>query len=268
MTGIVKSESRIAEVLGGVPAAQEKWDRAQIELIKSQVAYRDIKDEELALFESVCRRTGLDPFARQIYAIPRKGRMTVQVSIDGTRLVAARSGLYGGSQTFWCGDDGEWKDVWLSSTPPAAAKTIVHRIGSPNPFIAVARFDSYKADNLWLKMPDLMIGKVSESLALRKAFPAELSGIYTKEEMDQADVALPASAAAVSVPMATAEQAKTVKVLREAASLDQGYVVALMKSQYDADKWSQITYDQAEEIIALLEENWKLAKTALDGIDR
>jgi hypothetical protein len=119
-------------------------------------------------------------------------KMTIQVSIDGFRTIAARSGLYGGSSTEWCGEDGVWRDVWLSSKPPSAAKTTVYRIGSPMPFVGTCRFDAYsqsyqgKLSGLWEKMPDVLIGKVSESLALRKAFPAELSGLYTTEEMEQA----------------------------------------------------------------------------------
>lgn len=179
--------SNLAKI--GQSSALSTWDDIQISIIKQQIA-KGCSDGELALFSQVCTKTGLDPFSRQIYAISRGGKMTIQASIDGFRTIAARSGLYGGSSTEWCGDDGIWRDVWLSTKPPAAAKTTVHRIGSPSPFTGVARYGAYQQGNsMWSKMPDVMIGKVSESLALRKAFPAELSGLYTTEEMQQADPA-------------------------------------------------------------------------------
>ncbi|MEM9450236.1 MAG: phage recombination protein Bet [Cyanobacteria bacterium P01_E01_bin.6] len=184
---VVDSQASLAQSTG--------WSGAQLDLIRSQIA-AGCTDEELMLFGQVCNRTGLDPFARQIYAIKRGGKnpkMTIQVSIDGMRLAASRSGNCAGSESFWCGTDGQWVDVWLKDECPAAAKTHVYLKGCERPFVGVARFDSYKQEygnslsGMWAKMPDLMIQKCSEAKALRKAFPAELSGIYSTDEMQQAD---------------------------------------------------------------------------------
>ena len=164
------------------------WE-SKIDLIKRNVA-KGATDDELQIFLHQCRKTGLDPLAKQIYFQKRKNwktgeeQMTIITGIDGYRLVADRTGKYAGN------DDPEFDDY---EKIPKWAKVTVYKMvdGQRCPFTATARWSQYfpgeKLGFMWNKMPHLMLGKCAEALALRKAFPAELSGVYTAEEMHQAD---------------------------------------------------------------------------------
>lgn len=175
------------------PRELQEWTREKVDLLKRTVA-RGATDDELALFAHVCKRTGLDPFARQIYAVKRwnsqdgKESMALQTGIDGYRLIADRTGCYAGSS------DPEYV-LGVDGYPDVAKVTITKLVnGVPCAFTSSARWDEYvqktkdgKPTHMWHKMPFLMLGKCAEALALRKAFPAELSGLYTHEEMQQVD---------------------------------------------------------------------------------
>lgn len=155
-----------------------QFSNEQIDLIKRTIA-NGASDDELALFLQQCSRTGLDPFSRQIYAVMRMEnkqvngkwvqtpRMTIQVSIDGFRLIAERTGKYAGQiGPHWLSEKGEWLDYWVEAKPPRAARVAVLRSDFQEPLWAVARLDAYmqttkdgKPIGLWGKMPDVMLAK-------------------------------------------------------------------------------------------------------------
>jgi phage recombination protein Bet len=187
---------------------QTMWSPEQEAVLRQSGISDDVTRAELAAFLHLCQRTGLDPFSRQIYLIGRydkKKKRTVytpQTGIDGYRVVARRAtaqtgGTYGYEDTLWCDTAGRWRDVWLADAPPAAAKVTVVRDGQK--FSAVARFSEYvqaypdgNPSGLWGKMPAGQVAKCAEALALRKAYPLDLAGVYTAEEMAQADNPEPA----------------------------------------------------------------------------
>ncbi|RYG37432.1 phage recombination protein Bet [bacterium] len=165
-----------------IPDAPD-WE-GKTELIRRTVAAGATSDE-LELFLHMAKRAGLDPLARQIHFVKRRGRGVVQVGIDGLRLTADRTGLYAGNE------DGEFIGTTDGGYPAKSKVTVYKLVGNQRcPFTATARWDEYYPGDeqgfMWRKMPHTMLAKCAEALALRKAFPADLSGLYIHEEMEQA----------------------------------------------------------------------------------
>lgn len=151
---------------------------------------------DFRLFLMICERTRLDPFAKQIYAVPRwdaklgRNSMTVQTSIDGLRLVAERTGKYapGRATVFDYDPEGRIR----SATAFVKKQTFD---GTWHEVACTAMFDEYcqktkdgSPTKFWQDMSHVMIAKVAEACCLRRAFPMELSSLYTRDEMEQAEV--------------------------------------------------------------------------------
>lgn len=172
---------------------------AEMQVIRRTVA-KDCTDAEFNLFMSVCSRTGLDPFRKQIYAAVYgrgdKRSMTIITGIDGMRAIAARSGRYRP-------DENEPELVYdeaakdKRTNPLGLVKAVVTAYvqddaGVWYPVKGVAYWDEYatagqsKWSNKWDTMGRVMLAKCAEAQALRRGWPEDLSGLYAAEEMDQA----------------------------------------------------------------------------------
>jgi phage recombination protein Bet len=192
---------------------QQNWTDKQKAALQ-QLGVKDASNADLAVFFHHAKRTGLDPFAKQIYMLGRwtkEGvKQTIQTGIDGYRLIArraadARHETLGYEDTLWCGKDSQWREVWLEDEPPAAAKVVVLRDGQPFPAVALwTEFVQTNKDGtpnaMWKRMGANQLAKCAEAAALRKAFPQDLAGIYTDAEMGQAERTHDGAHVVTSVP--------------------------------------------------------------------
>lgn len=142
--------------------------------------------DEVDVFVNICEKRGLDPHTKQIYAVKMGDKFSFQTSIDGLRLLADRTGNYAP------GKDPEFEydgDNVIACRAYVKKRTVD---GTWHEVCASAYFDEYKGiSNFWKTKPHIMLSKCAESLALRRAFPAEMSGLYSEDEMDQSKIERP-----------------------------------------------------------------------------
>ncbi|WP_209447598.1 recombinase RecT [Rhodococcus qingshengii] len=178
-----------------------------------QLGVEDAPKGDLDLFFHQAKRTGLDPFAKQIYMLGRRTKIkvwnerakrqdeewvmkyTIQTGIDGYRVTGHRLARLAGDDIavegpFWRGADGGWDDVWLDpNRPPLAAKYIVVKNGVK--YSSVAMYGEYvqtyskdgqqHPNSMWAKMPANQLAKCAEAAAWKKAYPNDFSGMVLED---------------------------------------------------------------------------------------
>ncbi len=156
------------------------WTKNQFEIIQ-RMYFKNLSTDQISVFGYICKKTGLDPFVKQIYAIVRGGVLCAQTGIDGYRVIAERTLKYSpGKEPVFKEENG----VIISCT--AFVKKMTND-GTWHEIAATAYLKEYTTGaGFWIKMPHGQLAKCAEALALRKAFPDFLAAVYTKEEMDQA----------------------------------------------------------------------------------
>ena len=240
-----------------------KFDDARLELLHKTVA-KGTDANQFALFVEVAKRTGLDPFAKQIYAVMRKSRaqvngqwvdvpeMTIQTGIDGYRLICQRAGNYAGMDgPYWCGADGDWRDTWFDDEPPKAAKVGVRASGDSDWTYHVAMYREYvqmvgkdadrRPNSMWSNMPANQLAKCAEAGARRKRWAVDLASVYVDAEAGTARYVTAAAAEqqieyehsgpkAIKAPKRKSEKAKADEPERSGYSAEQiidGEIAAL-----------------------------------------
>lgn len=229
-------------------ATPAEWTPDHMRIVREAFA-PTATQAEFEVMYAAAKARGLDPVKRQIFFIKRRDKRddqwvdvwASQVSIDGFRSIAQASGAYDGQDEPEYEYDAEGRLV--------LARVRVWKKGISRPFVGVARWQEYvqttkggDPTHMWKKMEHTMLGKCAEALALRRAFPERLSGLYTREEMEQEDNPAPpvqirveqkAALALPPAPIVTA-QAMLDRIRRAAEPMEIHRIVA------EARQWPKV----------------------------
>lgn len=145
-----------------------------LRLMRDTVA-RGTTELEFALFLEFAKSTGLNPFKREIWCIKTNSGLQIMTGINGYMTVANNHPAFDGMETEVTHDD-------KGNLVSAVARVWRKDRRFPSTGTALAR-EFMGQSPIWRRMPSHMLLKVAKSIAIREAFPQELGGTYTAEEM-------------------------------------------------------------------------------------
>jgi phage recombination protein Bet len=163
----------------------------EVNLIKQSIA-PNLNDAEFAYFIKLSKNLGLNPLLNQVWAVKFGNKpAAIFTGRDGFLRIAHESGYFAGMRTraLIKNKNGEIveSDISLDDKSLVGAICYVYRTDWKEPLIQAVRLSDYdKGQSNWNKMKEVMIKKVAESMALRKAF--SIYGVYAEEEFDHEKV--------------------------------------------------------------------------------
>lgn len=188
-----------------VPTKQIDFKSTEmINTLKNTVA-SGLNEYEFLMFVEHCKATGLNPFKKEVWAIKTKpyknkngetveGKVQIMTGIGGFHRIANDKAEYDGFETGLIDINGGFVPQSYPKLDFIGGWCRVYRKDRRIPIEGVAMLEEYdksKTENyypdkgIWRIMKRAMIQKCAESIALRKAFPQELNGLYTQEEMSE-----------------------------------------------------------------------------------
>ncbi len=247
-----------------------------LDIIRQTVA-PDLNNAELQFVAEWCNSIQLSPFLKQVHVWKQGGKLNFQISIDGARALAMRTGKHRGRiGPQWCGKDGQWRDVWLESTPPAAARVGIRWEGMEEPFWGVCVYERYAnrigASPVWKQLPDVMSAKVAEMQALRAACPVDLGGVYTAGEIPDDDrdeaprASTPSRAQRAAPPARIVDEgppASRPATAEQRRRLERGAELLGIEAPTD-EEYAALTFEQVNDLLARYRDEYKRQKAEAD----
>ena len=165
----------------------------------------NVTDQEVAMFLNLCKFQKLNPFLREAYLIKYGSQpATIVTGKEAITKRAMRSPNYAGQQAgvVVLTEDGTLENrigsIVLEDETLVGGWAKVFVKGYEYPIEITVAFDEYvgrkssgEINSQWSKRPATMIRKVALVQALREAFPEDLAGMYSTEEMNVDDSILP-----------------------------------------------------------------------------
>jgi phage recombination protein Bet len=199
MNAVVKEEPRLPEPVARRGISEAAWRTAMNSL------YPGARAESVLMVFDYCTARKLDPLKKPCHIVPMQVRThegdyvwrdVVMPGIYEYRTTATRTGLYLGHSEPEYGPEIDY----LGVKAPAFCKIVVYRWNQEAKaraeypvrvkFVEIAATAKDKktgdlyVNARWTKAPEQMLTKCTEAAGLREAFPDELGGTHTVEEME------------------------------------------------------------------------------------